>query len=162
MRPEEKRSKRIYNFCMNVVTAVFLICALALVAVGVMEYKNIAVSNLETYKLRTSLSYVATKVRQSDKEECIKLEDRDGTQMLLLYEDIEDVIYETAIYWCDGSLREYYHEKGTEFAPENGFEVVAVTAFDFEEKDEGLLLITATDVDGKKESMYIGMNSVTR
>ena len=162
MRAEEKRSKRIYNLCMNIVTAIFLVCAIALVAVGVMEYKNIAVSNVENYKLRTSISYVATKVRQNDSEGSVELKDRDGTEMLLLYEEYDGTVYETAIYWYNGCLREYYHEKGTEFEPENGFEVVQVSAFDFKRENNGLLSVTATDVDGKQESMYIAVNSGTR
>ena len=162
MNFEEKRSKRIYNLCMNIVTAVFAVCGMALVAVGIMEYKNIAVTNVETYKLRTSLSYVATKVRQSDCEDSVILKDVDGTEMLLLYEEADGDIYETAIYWYDGALREYYHEKGTAFSPQNGFEVVAVSAFDFEQKEEGMLRITATDVDGRRESMYISVNSYER
>ncbi|MCR5585207.1 MAG: DUF4860 domain-containing protein [Lachnospiraceae bacterium] len=162
MRAEEKRSKRIYSLCMNIVTAIFLVCAVALVTVGVMEYKNIAVSNVENYKLRTSLSYVATKVRQSDKEGCVELKDVKGTKMLLLYEEIDGTTYETSIYWHDGSLREYYHEKGSEFEPENGFEVVPVSAFSFEQRNDGLLAITATDVDGKTESMFVAINSGAR
>ena len=162
MNFEEKRSKRIYNLCMNIITGVFAVCGLALVAVGIMEYKNIAVTNVETYKLRTSLSYVATKVRQNDCEDSVVLKDVNGTERLLLYEDINDVIYETAIYWYDGALREYYHEKDSTFAAENGFEVVEVSNFDFERRDEGLLKITATDVDGRQESMYICINSYER
>ncbi len=162
MRPEEKRSKRIYNLCMNIVTAIFAVCAIAMIAVGVMEYKNIAVSNVETYKLRTSLSFVATKVRQNDCEECAELKMVKGTEMLLLYEEIEGTIYETAIYWYNGSLREYFHEKGTEFSPLNGFEVVQVRGFDFERDKNGRLKLTAMDVDGKRESMYINLDSYTR
>ncbi len=162
MRADEKRSKRIYNLCTNIATAVFALCAMALITVGIMEYKNIAVTNLETYKLRTSLSYVATKVRQCDTEGCVELKNVSGTDMLLLYETCGDTVYETAIYWHDGVLREYYHEKGTAFDLRNGFEVLEVSEFTFEREKEGLFRITATDVDGRKESMYLDICSYSR
>ncbi len=147
---------------MNIISWVFAVCSLALVAVGVMEYKNIAVTTMETYKLRTSLSYVATKIRQCDCENCIEIKDVNGTKMLLLYEDVGNERYETAIYWHDGVLREYYHEKGAEFLPQNGFEVVDVNGFDLEPYGDGIIKVTATDIDGGKESMYITVNSVCR
>ncbi len=162
MRYEEKRSKRIYNLCMNIITWVFAVCGMALVAVGVMEYKNIATTTVETYKLRTSLSYVATKVRQNDTANGVELKELNGTKTLLLYETAEGKTYETAIYWYDGILREYYHEKGSEFEPRNGFEVLAVEGFDFERSTDGMLRITATDIGGRKESMYINVDSTER
>lgn len=147
---------------MNIITWVFAICSMALVAVGIMEYKNIAVTSLETYKLRTSLSYVATKVRQGDGEGAVELRNINGTDMLLLCENVNGTSYETAIYWYDGVLREHYHEKGAEFSPKSGFEVVAVTSFVFEKSEEGLFKITASDVDGCVESMYLCVNSYRR
>ena len=56
----EKRSSGIYNICMIIVTLFFAVGSVSLLIVGITEYRNIAVSNLETYELRTSLSYVAT------------------------------------------------------------------------------------------------------
>ncbi len=162
MRYEEKRSKRIYNLCMNIITWVFAVCSLALVAVGIMEYRNIAMTNLETYKLRTSLSYVVTKVRMFDSEKSVELKNVNGIEMLLLYEEAGGEEYETAVYWYDGKLMEYYHEKESAFEPQNGFTVVAVSAFDFEQIGEGLYRIAATDADGCNESMYICLNSVER
>ncbi len=147
---------------MNIITWVFAVCGMALVAVGIMEYKNIATTNVETYKLRTSLSYVATKVRQNDTTDGVELKNVNGIETLLLYEKTEGKDYETAIYCYDGVLREYYHEKGSEFEPRNGFEVVAVQAFDFEQQTAGMLRITATEVDGRKESMYISLDSTKR
>ncbi len=156
-----KSSVSIYSICTGILAAVFALCAMMLLAVGIMEYKNIAVSNLETYELRTSLSYVATIVRQNDAENAIGIRNLDGTAVLSITETIDDETYENAIYFYDGALREYFHELKDPFELSNGFEVLAIADFDFC-IDDGILLLTAENSGGKKEQMYINLKSQTR
>ncbi len=162
MKSDQERSKKIYNLCMNLVTGVFALCGMALIAVGVLEYKNIAMSARDTYTCRTSLSYVATKVRQCDSEGSVTIKEVSGTPMLLLYEEEDGAEYETAVYWYDGALREYYHDKDEAFSLQNGFEVVPVEGFDIKMAEPGLLYLKAYDSDGMSDSMYICIHSMSR
>ncbi len=157
----EKRSSGIYNICMIIVTLVFAVGSVSLLIVGITEYRNIAVSNLETYELRTSLSYVATKVRQCDAENMVEIREQQGRTVLSLKEELDGTVYETAIYSLNGRLLEYYHEAGRDFALENGFEVMKIGDLSFEFRGDGLIFLKTVNESGQAETMYVTLNSVT-
>ena len=154
------RTRTIYTACVLAVICIFAISALVLLNVAVRVYKNIAVSNLENYRLRTSLSFVATKIRQADSLGYIKLGVKDGTNVLILGEEsVGDEQYETVLYHADGSLYELYHEKGADYEITNGFEVLQVESFSFFMTENGSLQLTAIDSNGNIEEMYIDVRS---
>ncbi len=156
-----KSSENIYSICTGVLAAVFALCAMLLLTVGIMEYEKIAVSNLENYELRTSLSYVATKVRQSDSEGAVSIRNENGIDILSIKETIDDETYETVIYFYDGKLYEYFHEMSDDFELSNGFEVLSIENFTFETKDN-ILMLLAENSGGKQKKLYIGLKSEIR
>ena len=102
-----KREKGlVHTVCVLAVICMFGISAMMLGSVGASVYKNIAERNLDSFELRTSLSYVKTKINQYDEVGKIAIEERDGIKMLILSEEVEGEIYDTSVYFNKGKLYE--------------------------------------------------------
>lgn len=156
---KQDRNNTIYAVCVMIIICMFAINALVLINVGVRVYKNIAVDNLETFELRTSLSFVATKIRQNDSKGMIHLENKDGTTVLALYEDIDGTLYESVLYHRDGTLYELYHEQGCDYDLTDGLEIMDIASFSFYKTESGCIQLTAVDSQGVSESMFVNVHS---
>lgn len=154
MEGRRSRGWIINLICIISILGVFAVSGLMLVNVGVRVYKDISLSNLENFKLRTSLSFVETRLRQSDIKGGISLGDKDGVPVLILDETADGIEYETLIYFCKGILYEIYQEKGLEYGLNDGQEITAIAGFHMEMEEQGLLRCTAVNEDGMEESLY--------
>lgn len=158
---ENKHSKGfiINIICILAILSIFTISALLLTNVGVQVYKNIVISNTENFKLRTSLSFVATKIRQSDDYEKILLEERKGIPMLVLKEEVDGITYDTMIYFYDGILRELYQETGSKYELSYGEEITEIADFTIKMENQSLIKLTAINAEQEEESLYICMRT---
>jgi hypothetical protein len=146
----------IFNYiCILAILCAFAISALVLINVGVHVYKNITVKNSETFSLRTSLSYIATKIRQSDSKDKIYLSKKKGISVLTLEEVVKGVTYETLIYYDKGKLYELYQEKGKEFKLSDGMEVMQLADMQFEMVSGKLMKVTAKSASGNSEELLM-------
>lgn len=154
-----KREKGIvHTVCVLAVICMFGISAMMLGSVGASVYKNIAERNLNSFELRTSLSYVKTKINQYDEIGKIAVEERDGVKMLILSEDIEGEIFDTAVYFNKGKLYEITGAKGMKFKPDDGFAILSVDSFEITESN-GLIKLVSTDEDGDSETLYVKLRN---
>lgn len=154
-----KREKGIvHTVCVLAVICMFGISAMMLGSVGASVYKNIAERNLNSFELRTSLSYVKTKINQYDEIGKIAIEERDGVKMLILSEDIEGEIFDTAVYFNKGKLYEITGAKGMKFKPDDGFAILSVDSFEITENN-GLIKLVSTDKDGDSETLYVKLRN---
>lgn len=158
MRETKNRTALVHLVSVLLIIGVFAISAMVLVNVGAIIYKNIAENNLETFQVRTSLSYVKTKINQYDSLEGVRVEEKDGRKQLVLSETIDNVVYETIVYFYKGKLLEILHEQGTDFKPEDGFTILSVDKFDISEKN-GLIRLEAKDKAGESERMFVQIRS---
>ena len=127
-------------------------------SVGASVYKNIAERNLDSFELRTSLSYVKTKINQYDEVGKIAIEERDGIKMLILSEEVEGEIYDTSVYFNKGKLYEITGERGMKFKPDDGFAILSVDSFEITEKD-GLVKLVTNNQDGESETLYVKLRN---
>lgn len=141
------------------ILGVFMITSLILTNVGVQAYKNVVLANNDNFELRTSLAYVATKVRQTDTIDSTYLEDKDGTTVLVLGEEIDGERYETLIYYYDGYLCELFREKGMEYDLSYGVQTMEIAEFVIEETDQGYLHLTARNKAGDGEEMMLSLRT---
>jgi hypothetical protein len=141
------------------VLALFAVSGMVLVNIGVLVYKNIAESNLENYQLRTSLSYVKTKINQADEAGLVVLKDTDKGEALVLSEEIGGDIIDTVIYYYDGSVREFTHSHSDSFNPEDGFEIIKVDDFSIKQEGDNLIKLSAKDKDGDTETLYTAVRT---
>ena len=154
-----KREKGIvHTVCVLAVICMFGISAMMLGSVGASVYKNIAERNLNSFELRASLSYVKTKINQYDEIGKIAIEERDGVKMLILSEDIEGEIFDTAVYFNKGKLYEITGAKGMKFKPDDGFVILSVDSFEITENN-GLIKLVSTDKDGDSETLYVKLRN---
>ena len=153
-----KREKGlVHTVCVLVVICMFGISAMMLGSVGASVYKNIAERNLNSFELRTSLSYVKTKINQYDEVGRIAVEERDGLKMLILSEEVQGEIFDTAVYFNKGKLYEITGARGMKFKPDDGFAILNVDSFDISE-DNGLIKLVTTD-DGEIETLYVKLRN---
>jgi hypothetical protein len=153
-----KREKGlVHTVCVLVVICMFGISAMMLGSVGASVYKNIAERNLNSFELRTSLSYVKTKINQYDEVGRIAVEERDGLKMLILSEEVQGEIFDTAVYFNKGKLYEITGARGMKFKPDDGFAILNVDSFDISE-DNGLIKLVTTD-DGETETLYVKLRN---
>lgn len=138
---------------------IFAVSALFLVNVGMQVYKNIVVANNDNFELRTSLAYVATKVRQADAMGMVKLCEKDGVEVLVLGEENEDGAFETCLYFWDGYLYEHFMEKDGYFELGYGMETFAAAEFLMEETKEGQLHIRAENRAGDMQELYLTLRT---
>ena len=153
-----KREKGlVHTVCVLAVICMFGISAMMLGSVGASVYKNIAERNLNSFELRTSLSYVKTKINQYDEVGRIAVEERDGLKMLILSEEVQGEIFDTAVYFNKGKLYEITGARGMKFKPDDGFAILNVDSFDISENNELIKLVT-TD-DGETETLYVKLRN---
>lgn len=148
------------NFvCTVLLTGLFAVCCLVLCGVGLKVYENIVLRNNDNFSLRTSLSYVAAKVRQTDAQGLTYLTEVDGVPVLALGEEIEGEIYETLIYCMDGYLMERFKAKEDPAELGYGTEIVEAGSFFFELTEDGLLHVTAESKAGEREEIILAFRS---
>ena len=153
-----KREKGlVHTVCVLAVICMFGISAMMLGSVGASVYKNIAERNLNSFELRTSLSYVKTEINQYDEAGRIAVEERDGVKMLILSEEVQGEIFDTAVYFNKGKLYEITGAKGMKFKPDDGFAILNVDSFDISENN-GLIKLVTTD-DGETETLYVKLRN---
>ena len=158
---ENKKSERglVHTVCVLAVICMFGISAMMLGSVGASVYKNIAERNLDSFELRTSLSYVKTKINQYDEVGKIAIKEENGLKMLVLSEEVEGEIFDTSVYFYKGKLYEITGARGMKFKPEDGFSILSVDSFEISEKD-GLVKLVTTDDDGSTETLYVKLRTV--
>ena len=141
-----------------VLIALFAISALVLLSAGMQVYKNVVLASNENFELRTSLSYVATKIRQYDVSGCVDVRNYGGINTLVLSEEYEGDIYNTLIYFKNGYLCELTQIEGYEPDFEFGFETMEIDEFGIEKKGSSINL-SAANASGEKESLTVALRS---
>ncbi len=161
MRREEQGKKA---FMVGLISMVFLlgifaVASLFLINIGVQVYKNVVIANNDNFELRTSLSYLATRVRQADQTGMVEIREEDGIKILVLGEENEDGEFETCLYFWDGFLYEHFMEKGGYFEPGYGMETFEVESLIMEQKASGQLYFRATGGGGDTEELYMTLRA---
>ena len=146
MRREEQGKKAFMAGLISMVflLGIFAVASLFLINIGVQVYKNVVIANNDNFELRTSLSYLATRVRQADQTGMVEIREEDGIKILVLGEENEDGEFETCLYFWDGFLYEHFMEKGGYFEPGYGMETFEVESLIMEQKASGQLYFRAT------------------
>ncbi|MDD2494825.1 MAG: DUF4860 domain-containing protein [Tissierellia bacterium] len=134
------------------------IISFMMILAGKNIYKNINEDREINYCLRVSLSYVANKIRQGDKNEGIEIKNINGNNALIIKETYNDINYETWIYHYDGCLYEIFIDEGSEFEMIDGNEIIKVEGFEIVKVKDNLFKFT---VKSKNiiEELSIAINS---
>ncbi len=105
------------------------------------------------YTSRTAVTYLTQKIRQNPGE--VKVAPLpDGTPALILADG--DTI--TTIYAHQDTLKEQNTPATQTFNPETGTDLLTITAFTPELKEEHLLKLTLRDGEGQTQCAYVEVN----
>lgn len=155
----DREAHRIDSIFIMLLFFLFALTAFVLIMIGVRQYKATANAMDYNYEIRTVTSYLREKTRQNSSNSSISIETIDGTNALCLKNTLNNTIYNTYIYYYDGSLREMYIQEGTPFTLNLGQQIVTISGFDMVKTDDGLIIVTISDSFGGTTDMYLSANS---
>ena len=155
----DRETHRIDSIFIMLLFFLFALTAFVLIMIGVRQYKATANAMDYNYEIRTVTSYLREKTRQNSSNSSISIETIDGTNALCLKNTLNNNIYNTYIYYYDGSLREMYLQDGTPFTLNLGQQIVTISGFDMDKTDDGLIIVTISDSFGGTTDMYLSANS---
>ena len=135
----------------NKVDTVFVLMIFCVFAVSVLlvlilsgsAYGNMTEISGEGRNERIVLSYIRTRVRNTDSAGSVYIREINGLSALSLEEVLFDRTFITYIYLYNGWVRELFHEKGLDdFAPEDGVPIIRAGSLDFEVIENGLIRVS--------------------
>ncbi|MCL2136071.1 MAG: DUF4860 domain-containing protein [Coriobacteriia bacterium] len=135
--------------------------SLVLVDIGAHVYLTASDTMNSNYDQRTSVLYVAQRIRQNDSSGHIRIDQMGGSDAIVFTDVVSGSVYETWIYVSDGQLRELLISAGTEIDPDYGQAIMPMQSMVINQYDRasGLLTITFTMADGKTSQIDIYVKS---
>jgi hypothetical protein len=147
-----------------VVVALFFVyaaCALLLCVIGADVYRGTATTMQHNYDQRTSILYVAEKVRQNDRDGTVRIERVGDVDALVLVEKQSGRDYETWLFVQDQMLYEGLFAPGSTIDAKLCQSVMPMDALTLErvDTDSGLISATFHTVDGQTTSIDLWLRS---
>lgn len=138
------------------VFGIFAVCVLLVLLQGANTYQKIHARGQESFAERTSMQFLAAKIRQADGP--VMLTSFGDGEALLFNEEVNGENYTTWIYTYDGWLREYFGPAGDEPMPELGEPVLEAGALSMNLEDD-LLRILLEDEHGESHELQLYLRS---
>lgn len=139
--------------------AVFVLCGLCLIIMGTHLYeKNVNEMN-HNYSARTSYCYFTEKIRQSDYQSTVEVNEMDGKSILCIHQSFVNSEYTTYLYEDDGYLKELFTRSENAFSFQDGTPILKLSHLVIEKENEHLLKIQFRDEDFSLISFYVHMVS---
>ena len=133
-----------------VVFAIFAVCIVAVLLMGINTYKSLNERDQAAYSQRTCAHYLTTKVRQAADPDAIAVSEN----MLVLSETIEGEDYLTYIYCDRGWLREYFTSDAAPEDPDMGEKILPAQSLDLT-LENNLLSMVITSDDGTETEVSL-------
>ena len=121
---------------------VFSVCILAVLLTGADAYRRLTDRDRAAFDRRTTLQYIATRVRQADTQDGVRVGEFNGVDALIFSEEDGFI---TRIYCYDGSIRELYAEESIELTLEAGEPIMTAGPLGFSMADGRLTVTSGED-----------------
>lgn len=142
------RSRRMTDILFTLALfCVFSVCALLVVVMGADVYHRGTEDMQQNFDSRTSLSYISTKLRQTDSAGSVTIGQLGDEPALILRETIDGMPYATWIYCHEGSLKEVFTLEENTPTPEMGQAIMALSALEMELLPQGVLKVTTVETN---------------
>jgi len=115
-----KENKAFDTIFILILLSIFAVTVLLSVIFSANAYKSIHEKSNKNFNQISPLSYIASKVRQSDVSDAIRIEEKEGTKALVIKTYGDNEVYETWIYNYDGYIYEIYVDENTDFSLSDG------------------------------------------
>ena len=133
---------------------VFSVCILAVLLTGADAYRRLTGRDQAAFDRRTTLQYIATRVRQGDMEGAVTVEPFGEGDALVMAKDG----YVTRVYWHDGWLMEMYAGEDVQLAPEDGEKIMELDGLAMS-MDGGLLTVEVDGGDAGTDTLRLSLRS---
>ena len=134
---------------------VFAASALMVVLIGADVYKDTVTGLNNNFDMRTSLTYVSTKIHQNDGSGVVQIGKIEGDDALILKQTYGDQVYQTVIYHDGNSLREIFASEEMNLKKSDGKVIMDVGRFEMEQVSDGLFRFISEDEDGHKAEILV-------
>lgn len=155
-RRPQGQTHMISEFFTFVLFAMFLLLSLLIVVIGADGYRKVVDTGESVGAVRTSMGYVAGKVRSNTGAENVELRQYGDLQTLVLTDVIDGITYETVIYFQDGALYEtQINADEMSFDPEYGTRLTEIQSFAMSMPEDGMLRLDAQAADGRAQTLHL-------
>ncbi len=141
-----------------VLFAILAVCAVLVLLAGAGVYGRLTDRGQEAFKNRTVPLYIVTKVRQADCAGAVSVEQRNGTNILRLEEQVDGKGYVTRIYCHEGIVRELFSAEDVPFEPEAGEKITEASGVRFS-LENGCLTVEVICEDGTVTEQTLTLRS---
>lgn len=138
---------------------VFVLSAVGVLVITADFYSTTTYEIQAKDEARTTLSYIATKIRQNDIEGGISIEKLDGKDCLSIKATKNGIDCHTYIYMHDGKLKELFVMDGVDIHLSDGTPIEDVSLFEMKALSDHLFMFTITDEMGNEQSQIISERS---
>lgn len=121
---------------------VFSVCILAVLLTGADAYRRLTGRDQAAFDRRTTLQYIATRVRQADTLDGVRVADFNGADALV-FDDGDG--YVTRVYCHNGYIMELYAEEYLDLTLEAGEPIMEAEPLDFSMADGRLRVSNGED-----------------
>lgn len=156
----KKKAHSIDMLFMLVLFSVFAVMSVLLILIGSNVYGNIVDSQEVNGSNRNVLSYVTNKVRASQVQGGVYIEEKDGVPVLVIENSENDYQYETLIFCRNGKLKEATISMGDDYNLDFGDILAEVSDFTFQIDDSTGILHLKVMYGEKEKSidLYVGVH----
>lgn len=137
--------------------ALFSFFALILIITAINSYKSVSAATDENNQLRSTVSYITSKLHASDDGSSINVSSKDNTKLLSIEQTLSDDKYENYLYVKDGALYEQLLSKNDDINLDDGNFISKISSFNIEKVSRGLYKITAVTESSKKLETYVNL-----
>ena len=134
------------------VFCIFAMLTFSVLMLGAGAYRNIELTSREGANEQIGLSYIWTRVKNSDDADMVYVRDFNGLPALFLGEEYGETLYQTIIYYHNGWIYEVFTDAGNSFKPGDGTRIVETETLWFEEHEEAQIKVVCGD-----ESVFISL-----
>ncbi len=160
LNPNKKDKHMIDSVFVICLMLLFVLCALAVIAIGATIYQKNVSSMANNNSHRIASAYITEKIRQSDINGSVGTKDLFGEKVLVMSKEINGESYNTYIYDFDGKLMELMARDDLNVVyPQSGQKIMEVKSFDIEEVSSKLFKIEVVLEDGTEDFLYISKRS---
>lgn len=153
MKRQSRRSS-ISALAALLVLGVFAVGILSVLLSGASAYRRLTERDQQSYDSRTSIQYVAAKVRQAPAPDAVSLTDFGDGDCLVITEAIQGREYQTQVYCYEGWLMELFTVADSGLAPEDGEKILPLQDMTLTMED-ALLRVELVEGDGTVSAILL-------
>lgn len=141
-----------------IINLIIVILSVMIISLGKNIYDNINNDRNTNYDLRVSLSYIANKIRQSDKKDAVEITELNGINSVVINEVYDEEEYRTYIFFYDGAIYEMFTDRDSAFELSDGMKITDVDLFEINVIKDSLYKFTAISKEERAE-LYLSVYS---